>query len=287
MTAPGRLVAKLHVALALGLVACFQDGERSGQPSGEPPGEPRPEFRTLVWSDEFDGPALDSTKWVREIGGHGWGNAELQFYTDRSDNARVEGGHLVIEAKRETFNNREYTSARLKTQGLGEWQYGRVEARIRIPRGQGIWPAFWMLGNDIGQVGWPECGEIDIMENIGREPSTVHGTLHGPGYSGGQGVGGAYQLSAGAFADSFHVYAIEWGAGAIQWFVDGVLYQTVTPSDLPGPWVYDHPFFIILNVAVGGYWPGNPDQTTVFPQTMRVDYVRVYQRSGGLSQGTP
>jgi beta-glucanase (GH16 family) len=217
---------------------------------------------------------------VRETGGHGWGNAELQFYTDRAENARVENGHLVIEARREPFENREYTSARLKTQGLGEWQYGRVAARIQIPRGQGLWPAFWMLGADIGQVGWPACGEIDIMENIGREPSTVHGTLHGPGYSGAQGNSSAYQLAEGAFADAFHVYAVEWEPEVIRWYVDGALYKTATPQDVPGRWVYDHPFFIILTVAVGGHWPGSPDETTVFPQTMRVDYVRVYQRDG-------
>jgi len=231
-----------------------------------------------VWHDDFDGPALDATKWVRETGGGGWGNNELEFYTDRPENARVENGYLVIEARREQFGNREYTSARVKTQGLGAWKYGRFEARIQIPRGQGLWPAFWTLGDDIGTAGWPTCGEIDIMENIGREPHRVHGTVHGPGYSGAQGVSSAYDLSAAAFADDFHLYAIEWDADAIRWYVDDALYKTVTPKDLPGRWVYDHPFFIILNVAVGGGWPGNPDATTVFPQTMRVDYVRVYQR---------
>jgi beta-glucanase (GH16 family) len=232
----------------------------------------------LVWHDEFDGAVLDTTKWVRETGGNGWGNAELEFYTDRVENARLENGYLVIEARHEPFGNQAYTSARLKTQGLGAWKYGRIEARIQIPRGQGLWPAFWMLGDDIGQVGWPTCGEIDIMENIGKEPRTVHGTVHGPNYSGANGNSSAYALTNGAFADSFHVFAIEWQPSVIQWFVDGTLYKTVLPGDLPGRWVYDHPFFILLNVAVGGYWPGNPDSTTVFPQTMRVDYVRVYQR---------
>lgn len=238
---------------------------------------------TLVWSDEFDGLVLDPAKWVPETGGDGWGNAELQFYTRRAENARVEDGYLVIEARRERFENREYTSARLKTQGLAAWRYGRVEARIQIPRGQGLWPAFWMLGDDITTVGWPECGEIDIMENIGREPGVVHGTVHGPGYSGAQGKGAAYRLPAGAFADGFHLYAIEWEPEAIRWYVDGALYQTLTPGDLPGRWVYDHPFFMILNVAVGGHWPGSPDQTTVFPQIMRVDYVRVFQKGAAPS----
>jgi beta-glucanase (GH16 family) len=152
---------------------------------------------------------------------------------------------------------------------------------MKIPRGQGIWPAFWMLGNDIGSVGWPTCGEIDIMENIGREPTIVHGTLHGPGYSGGNPLGASYTLPNGAeFADDFHEFAIEWEANVVRWYVDGDLYRTRTPSDVPSGarWVYDHPFYMILNVAVGGNWPGSPDGSTQFPQTMTVDYVRVYTR---------
>ena len=257
--------------LGLAVAAC----SALAPPAAGPPG-----WR-LVWHDDFDGPVLDATKWVRETGGDGWGNGELEFYTDRVENAHIDGGYLVIEARRESLATRGYTSARLKTQGLGAWQYGRVEARIQIPRGQGLWPAFWMLGDNIPSVGWPTCGEIDIMENIGKEPGRVHGTVHGPGYSGAQGVSSAYDLRAGAFADTFHVYAIEWEPAAIRWYVDDVLYKTVTPKDLPGRWVYDHAFFIILNVAVGGYWPGSPDATTVFPQTMRVDYVRVYEKRGG------
>ena len=242
------------------------------------PTAPRAAWK-LVWRDEFDGASLDAARWVRETGGGGWGNDELEFYTDRPENARVENGQLVIEARQESFGGRQYTSARLKTEGLGAWKDGRVEARMRIPRGQGLWPAFWMLGDDIAQVGWPACGEIDIMENIGREPRRVHGTVHGPGYSGAQGVSAPYDLAGpGTFADDYHVYAVEWEADAIRWYVDGVRYATVTPKDLSGPWVFDRPFFIILNVAVGGSWPGSPDSTTVFPQTLRVDYVRVYQR---------
>jgi len=264
--------AVITLAVIGATLAC---GDQQGPGGGNPP--PPPTWQ-LVWQDEFDGTALDTTKWVRETGGNGWGNAELEYYTDRVENARLENGYLVIEARSDSFGNRAYTSARLKTQGLGAWRYGRIVARMQIPRGQGLWPAFWMLGNNIAQVGWPACGEIDIMENIGREPGSVHGTVHGPNYSGANGIGGAYNLSTGAFADDFHTFAIEWGANAMQWFVDDTLYRTVLPSDLPGTWVFDHPFFIILNVAVGGYWPGNPDSTTVFPQTMRVDYVRVYQR---------
>jgi beta-glucanase (GH16 family) len=175
-----------------------------------------------------------------------------------------------------------YTSARIKTQGRFSVTYGKVEARIRIPSGQGIWPAFWMLGADIDQVGWPTCGEIDIMENIGKEPATIHGTVHGPGYSGGNGIGGPFSLPAGQrFADDYHVYGIEWSPQSVAFFVDGTAYFEVTPAKLPAgrAWVYQHPFFLILNVAVGGTWPGNPDATSVFPQEMLVDWVRVSQRN--------
>ena len=242
----------------------------------------------LVWSDEFNaanGSLPDSSKWVMEIGGGGWGNHELESYTNRPVNAQVQKGKLVITAKKETFKGsdgitRPYTSARLKTAGLFEQKYGRFEARIKVPRGQGMWPAFWMLGNNIGTAGWPECGEIDIMENIGKEPSVVHGTIHGPGYSGANGLGESFTLPSGKFANSFHVFAIEWEPSAIRFYVDKMLYETRTPADLPAEktWVYDHPFFILLNVAVGGDWPGNPDRTTVFPQRMLVDYVRVYAK---------
>ena len=236
----------------------------------------------LTWSDEFaqaDGSSPDSAKWGYDIGGGGWGNGELEYYTSRTNNARIEGGQLVIEAKQESFGGSSYTSARLLTKGKWSWTYGRIEARIKIPRGQGIWPACWMLGANIDSVGWPTCGEIDIMENIGREPTLVHGTIHGPGYSGGNGIGGAYSLPGNAiFADDFHLYAVEWTTNQIKWFVDGQQYFTVTPASLPNgtTWVFTQPQFLLLNVAVGGAWPGNPDGTTSFPQRMTVDYVRVY-----------
>jgi beta-glucanase (GH16 family) len=271
--------------LTLAGAAC--GASRPASSPSPPPPEPGA-GRALVWSDEFDGPSgalVDAARWVSETGGHGWGNNELQFYTDRGRNASLDGaGFLAIQALRERYEGgavvRDYTSARLKTQGRFEQAYGRFEARIKVPRGQGIWPAFWMLGSDIAAVGWPRCGEIDIMENIGKEPSIVHGTLHGPEYSGGNALSGAYTLPGGAaFADGFHVFAAEWEPGAVRFYVDGTLYHTRTPADLrPGqPWVFDHPFFILLNVAVGGDWPGRPDATTVFPQTMLVDYVRVYR----------
>jgi beta-glucanase (GH16 family) len=244
----------------------------------------------LVWSDEFNGAngsAVDPSKWVTETGGWGWGNNELEYYTRGSQNAYQQDGNLVIKVVREKYAGtdgvtRDYTSARLKTLGKFSQAYGRFEARIKIPRGQGIWPAFWMLGTNIDKPGWPACGEIDIMENIGKEPALVHGTIHGPGYSGADGLSSSYSLpDKKPFADDFHVYAVEWEPKAIRFYVDKDLYATRTPADLPAgaKWVYDHPFFLLLNVAVGGGWPGSPDATSEFPQTMLVDYVRVYRRS--------
>jgi beta-glucanase (GH16 family) len=245
---------------------------------------------TLVWSDEFngaDGSSPDSSKWTYDTGGKGWGNKELECYTNRTQNAKIQGGNLVITAAKENFTCSDgvasnYTSARLKTQGLFSQAYGRFEARIKIPQGQGMWPAFWMLGNDIGSAGWPTCGEIDIMENIGRELGTVHGSLHGPSSTGPTSDATAlFSLPAGQnFADDFHLYAVEWDPRTTRFYVDSNLYATFNSSQWPagGTWKFDHPFFIILNAAVGGSWPGSPDNTTVFPQQMLVDYVRVYAK---------
>jgi len=245
----------------------------------------------LVWQDEFNGPAgttFDRTKWTADTGGNGFGNQEREFYTTRPENVALDGdGHLVITARTEPASSTDqcwygkclYTSARLKTEGIFTQKYGRFEARIRIPRGQGIWPAFWMLGDDIGTVGWPTSGEIDIMENIGREPAIVHGTLHGPGYSGAGGIGRADTLSSGVYADDFHIYAVEWQPNEIRWYVDGRQYHRMTPADIPSgtKWVFQHPFFLMLNLAVGGGWPGDPDASSTYPQQMIVDYVRVYR----------
>lgn len=231
----------------------------------------------VVWSDEFNGPAQsapDPSKWTYDIGNNGWGNNELENYTNSTNNAYLDGnGNLVIHVKSDL------TSARMKSQGLFSFTYGKVEARIKIPRGQGIWPAFWMLGTNIDTAGWPQCGEIDIMENIGREPNIVHGTVHGPDQSGNAtGVGAPYSLSSGSFADDFHVYAVSWSPASVQFLVDDNVYFTVTPStNYSYPWVFNTPFFIIMNVAVGGNWPGYPDSTTMYPQDMLVDYVRVSQ----------
>jgi beta-glucanase (GH16 family) len=262
----------------------------SASPPAETPDGGGPQTWTLSWQDEFDGPAgapVDTARWVADTGGGGWGNQEREFYT-AGENAALDGaGHLVITARPEPPNSPRtcwygacrYTSARILTRGRFEQTYGRFEASIRIPRGQGLWPAFWLLGADIGTAGWPGCGEIDVMENIGREPQIVHGTMHGPGYSGGSGIGAQY-TSPAPFADDFHVYAVEWESGAVRWYVDGKLYHQAAPSRLPSGarWVFDHPFFMLLNVAVGGSWPGDPDGSTTFPQQMLVDYVRVYRR---------
>lgn len=242
-----------------------------------------PEYK-LAWSSEFNGAAgepPDPTYWRFDIGNgnNGWGNAQLEFDTNRSENVSMDGeGHLAITAREEEYEGFSYTSARIHTMGLFDHGPGRFEARIKLPVGQGIWPAFWLLGSDFSHVGWPTCGEIDIMEYRGQEPRKVHGTLHGPGYSGGSGVGGSFTASEGLDQD-FHVYTIEWSGRGITWGVDGVAYNTITSSEIPSgtEWVYDHPFFVILNVAVGGHYVGDPDETTPFPQTMLIDWVRVYR----------
>ncbi|MEW1720401.1 family 16 glycosylhydrolase [Streptomyces sp. NPDC093109] len=251
----------------------------------------------VTFSDDFNGPAgsaVDGSKWQIETGDN-VSNHERQYYTAGNNNAALDGqGNLVITARRENpanyacwYGRCEYTSSRLNTAGRFTSTYGHVEARMKVPRGRGMWPAFWMLGADIGSVGWPNSGEIDVMENVGHEPGTVHGTLHGPGYSGGGGIGAAYTLPGGqAFADAFHTFAVDWTPGAITWSVDGTVYQRRTPADLGGrAWVFDKPFFLILNLAVGGDWPGDPDGATTFPQQLVVDYVRV--TAGDSGSGGP
>jgi beta-glucanase (GH16 family) len=236
-------------------------------------------FNTLVMQDEFnvDG-APDSKLWGFDIGTGqgGWGNKEFQYYTDRPKNVRVEGGNLIITAEKESFNGAAYTSARLLTKGKFQQTYGRFEARMKLPWGQGMWPAFWMLGADIDTNSWPNCGEIDIMEYRGQNPSTLIGTVHGPGYAGGQSIGKSYALTNGRFDTDFHIFGIEWGPEYINFYVDNVLYNQITPASLPGKWVFDKDFFLLLNLAVGGNFVGDPNDETVFPQTLLVDYVRVY-----------
>ena len=286
------LVVAVTIAVAALCLAACGSPALAPNPGAGPGPTPAPTTTDTVFRDEFDGPAgatYDHAKWSADTAGGGFGNQELEFYTTDTSNVALDGqGHLVITARAEPptttkqcwYGRCRYTSARLKTQGGFTRTFGRFEARIRIPRGQGVWPAFWMLGANIDKVGWPGCGEVDVMENIGREPTVVHGTVHGPGYSGGNGIGRPFTQPGGAaFADDFHVYAVEWRAGEIRWFVDGTEYFRLTPSDIPSgtSWVFDHDFFLIMNFAVGGGWPGSPDATTTFPQQMVVDYVRVYR----------
>ena len=234
----------------------------------------------LVWHDEFDGNTLDPSNWTYDIGGGGWGNGEAEYYTDRPENVRVENGMLIIEARRELYQKLPFTSARLKTQGLQTFQYGRIEARIKVPAGSGTWPAFWMLGSDIDQRPWPGCGEIDIMEYLGKDPTAILGTMHGPGYSGAQGLTKSYRQGS-SIADDFHTYAVEWDATQISWFFDGVKYSTYTRADIGSrEWVFNQPFFIMLNMAIGGTLGGLAGPSTVFPLQLQVDYVRVFQKAG-------
>ncbi|MEV7872177.1 family 16 glycosylhydrolase [Streptomyces sp. NPDC088124] len=283
---------------ALALLCCT--GVLTAVPASAAVPDPAPApaaAAAVTFNDDFNGPAgaaVDGGKWQIETGDN-VNNHERQYYTAGNNNAALDGqGNLVITARRENPGNYqcwygrcEYTSARLNTSGKFTSMYGRVEARMKVPRGQGMWPAFWMLGNDIGSVGWPNSGEIDIMENVGFEPGTVHGTLHGPGYSGSGGIGAGYTLPGGqAFADAFHTFAVDWAPDSITWSVDGTVYQRRTPADLGGrAWAFNKPFFLILNLAVGGYWPGDPDGSTPFPNQLVVDYVRVTTGDSG-SGGT-
>lgn len=240
----------------------------------------------LVWHDEFNDSTLNLSRWNYEVNGHGGGNNELQYYTDRRENCYLKNGLLIIQALLETYTGpdgtRDYTSARINTRNKGDWKYGWFEIRARLPYGKGLWPAIWMMPSVSRYGGWPASGEIDIMELLGHEPDKVYGTLH---YGGEYPVhlqsGKSYRLPVGSFAADFHVFALEWDTTAIKWYVDGILYQTQTgwsTAGYPYPAPFDQPFYLILNVAVGGNWPGKPDNTTSFPQQMAVDYVRVFQR---------
>jgi beta-glucanase (GH16 family) len=263
-----------HIPLIL-LIAAASASPQSPAPS--------PASWKLAWSDEFNGPANtapDASKWVYDLGhdGEGWGNHELQAYTNSLENVHQDGqGHLVIRALKDESGN--YTSGRLKTKGKFTTTYGKIEARIKLPHGQGIWPAFWSMGDDIAKVGWPNCGEIDIMENIGKEPGIQHGSMHGPGYSDGHSLTGAYTLPKGKkLSDDFHVYGIVWTKQSVEFLFDGHSYFQATPASLPkgAEWKFNKPFFLLLNVAVGGDWPGSPDSSTIFPQEMLIVYVRVF-----------
>jgi beta-glucanase (GH16 family) len=225
----------------------------------------------LVWSDEFESTALDMAKWRFDLGGGGWGNNESQYYTSNSSNIKVENGMLNITAREEQIGNWPYTSARITTRDLFFRRYGKAEARIKLPLGQGLWPAFWMLGANISTVGWPQCGEIDIMEHVSNDPE-IHGTIH---WNNNGHV--SFGDGTGCSADEFHVYSIEWDQNGIKWFLDGVQYmQANIQNSINNTEEFHNPFYFLLNMAVGGNWPGYPDNTTVFPADMFVDYVRFY-----------
>ncbi len=239
----------------------------------------------LVWSDEFDGDSIDTSKWNFEIDGKGGGNGEQEYYTDKPENAHVENGHLLITAIKggtdSEGNKHKFTSARMTTKGKFSWKYGRFEARIKVPTGKGAWPAFWLMPEDSVYGGWASSGELDIMEEVGDKPSTLFGTIHyGDKWPGNVHTGDKFVLPSGNLCDDWHVYAVEWEEGVIRWYIDGNLYETQTKwytKAAPFPAPFDQKFFIILNFAVGGAWPGPPSSSTPFPQTMDVDYVRVYQ----------
>ncbi|MEO0323564.1 MAG: glycoside hydrolase family 16 protein [Myxococcota bacterium] len=275
-----RSVLFLGLAIVAGCGESFSE-ETAGPSSGF----------NLTFEDEFEGAAgspPDLSKWAFDIGTgtNGWGNNELQNYTGRPDNVSLDGnGNLVITARREDFAESGFTSGRIKTQGLFEQRYGRFEARMRLPGpGAGLWPAFWMLGSEFGDessnVPWPFVGEIDVMENIGDE-ETIYGTVHGPGYSGGDSIGRRLVTPGEDYTADFHVYRVDWDPSSIRWYVDGDLYFTLQVGDTPGDWVFDTPFFMILNLAVGGSFPGSPTDATPFPAELVVDWVRVYERNPG------
>jgi beta-glucanase (GH16 family) len=247
-----------------------------------------PEGWRLVWHDEFDGPEIDPEKWSFEVNGRGGGNNELQYYTDRVDNSFIENGSLVIQALKEEYTGtdgtRGYTSARIRTKNKGDWKYGRFDIRARLPFSQGIWPAIWMMPTDGVYGSWPSSGEIDIMEELGQEPKRVYQTLHFGGTGAHAQTGGSYVLKSGSFSDDFHLYTLEWDSTAMRWLVDNAQVMTkkaeswyTTAAPRPAP--FDQRFYMVLNLAIGGNWPKNPDATTRFPQRLTVDYVRVFRKA--------
>ena len=239
---------------------------------------------TLVWQDEFNGVHLDESKWNYQLGGHGWGNNELQYYTDRAENVFVENGNLVIQALKEQYENNAYTSARITTKNKGDWLYGRFEIRAKLVKGQGLWPAIWLLPTDWKYGGWAASGEIDIMELIGHNPDQIFGTIHfGGSFPENVSKGGNFELADGTdFSEVFHNFIVEWDTTEIRWYMDDSLYEVQdswfsTAAEYPAP--FDQRFHLLMNVAVGGNWPGSPDAGTHFPQRMYVDYVRIYKKA--------
>lgn len=273
------------LAVACGSSGSFLDPDNPSDPNPSDP-DPEPGDWALVWSDEFDSGTLDQAKWSIQVGDGcdlgicGWGNNELQWY--QGANVAVSNGLLVVTAREESAGGKSFTSARIRSKDKGDWTFARVEFRARLPQGQGMWPAVWMLPTDEKYGVWAASGEIDIMELVGNEPNVVHGTLHyGGTWPNNKSSGRPFYLSSGTFADGFHTFAMEWEEGVIRWYVDGQLYQTQTTWDtssasFPAP--FDQRFHLLINLAVGGNWPGSPDDTTQWPQTLEVDWIRVYQR---------
>lgn len=240
----------------------------------------------LIWNDEFEGTSIDDNKWEHEVNANGGGNNELQYYTARSENSYVKDGSLFIVALKENYSGnegkRDYTSARMRTLNKGDWKYGRIEVRAKLPFGQGLWPAIWMLPTDWVYGGWAASGEIDIMELLGHEPERVYGTLHyGGTFPNNTHSGSSYKLPTGNFSNDFHVFRLDWEEGEFRWYVDDIIYLTQKnwfSGSNPYPAPFDQKFHMLLNVAVGGNWPGSPNLSTSFPQIMEVDFVRVYQK---------
>jgi len=287
-----RHLFRISFVLALGLGACTENKSAPTPILMTPtPVAPTPaavnseardyaQYTELMWSDEFDGVAVDPTKWGYDLGSNnGWGNNELEYYTNSTENASLSGGNLVIQAKKQAQGGRDYTSARMLTKGKQDFKFGRVDVRAKLPKGQGIWPAIWMLGNDIDQNNWPKCGEIDIMELRGQEPTKILSTMHYPNSVGAHAFKGVSNIAlpnGASFADDFHLFSVVRSQNQIRFFLDGTLYYTFSTNDT-SIYPFNNPFFLVLNVAVGGDFVGNPDASTVFPQQLTVDYVRYYQ----------
>jgi len=289
-----RLPVRLYLLACIGLLGILHLGNACSEVQVNTVETSKPSDSSewkLTWSDEFDGPVgapVNDASWVFDLGGGGWGNREKEYYTNDPQNIALNGtGQLVITARVAPaglacfYGECKYTSARIKTKAKVEPLYGRVEARIKLPEGQGLWPAFWLLGNNIPSTPWPGCGEIDIMEYKGSVQGSTSSAMHGPGYSGNTPLVHAFNLPSGAFSDDFHLFAVEWEAEQVRFYVDETLHYTVTKENVQryGKWVFDHPFFILLNLAVGGNFDGDPRNDDIFPATMQVDYVRVYTRS--------
>lgn len=278
--------------MTIGLCACGNGNDQAETPAPTAQPEEKSDW-VLVWSDEFNEPAgtpPDPENWSYELGdgteygNPGWGNKELQYYTDDPANAATDGeGNLAITVREADgslecyYGPCKYTSARLTSHGKAEFEYGRIEGRILLPEGSGVWSAFWSLGTDFKEAGWPLTGEIDFMEYVGRLPNVVYGTIHGPGHSGGESFGANYEFEQPPVTD-FHVYSVEWAPDLIEWYIDGNLYHTATPADVDPDWVYNDPVFLLLNVAMGGYFGGDVDPELSLPVAMVVDYIRVYQQ---------